>query len=173
MESGSTSYCVYAPGNMSPSRPPLRRAAPEHARSGWAFLIGMAALVMAVGIGSVARFCPQDLRFESGGKHPAKSTTTTAAAITADPKTAESAPVITPTTFTTVGAPAAAAAPTVIVASTTAPTTAPTTTTAKKTRTTPRARGAASSAPAGSASASPALPDNPYPEASSPDTYGF
>src|SRR5687768_673260 len=114
MESGSTSYCVYAPGNMSPSRPPLRRAAPEQARSGFPFLIGMAALVLAVGIGSVARFCPQDLRFESGGKHPAKSTPSpTPAAAPA----AEAAPVITPMTFTTVGA----AVPTVITAAAPAP----------------------------------------------------
>jgi hypothetical protein len=171
MESGSTSYCVYGPGNMSPSRPPLRRAAPEHARSGFPFLIGMAALVLAAAIGSVAKFCPQDLRFESG-KHPAKSTTTTAATITADAKT--SAPpsttttpsVITPTSFTTIGDPAGAP---------------PVPTTAKKKPARVTRSGARSTSPTGSASAAasagasagPALPENPYPEASPPETYGF
>lgn len=178
MESGSTSYCVYAPGNISPSRPPLRRAAPEHARSGFPFLIGMAALVLAVGIGSVARFCPQDLRFESGGKHPAKGTTTTTAAIVADGQPLAPAavgPVITPVTFTTIGAPAPA--PTIV---TTPPVpaaaAAPVTTTArKKPSHAPRTRaGTAPSASAsGAAGAGPALPENPYPEASPPDTYGF
>jgi hypothetical protein len=131
----------------------------------------MAALVLAVGIGSVARFCPQDLKLASGN-HPAKSTPAAAAAITADAKPIDPTPVITPTTFTTVGAPAAAAVPTVIVASN-APATP------KKPASTPRVRGASS--PAGSASAtasaaasgSPALPENPYPESSQPETYGF
>jgi hypothetical protein len=162
MESASTTYCVYAPGNMSPSRPPLRRAAPEHARSGFPFLIGMAALVLAAAIGSVAKFCPQDLRFESGGKHPAKSVPTTAAAPIAPAVTA-TASVITPISFTTVGDPS---------------TSAPVPTTAKKkparvTRSGARPTPSASASAAASASASPALPENPYPEASPPETYGF
>lgn len=158
MDSGSTSYCVYSPGNISPSRPPLRRAAPEQARSGFPFLIGMAALVLAVGVGSVARFCPQDLRFDSGGKYPAKPTepATTAPAQVAAP------PVIMPTTFTTLGSPAEAA-----------PAPAPPAPAKKKNaRTTRRATTPASSSSA-AASATPALPDNPYPQASPPETYGF
>jgi hypothetical protein len=122
----------------------------------------MAALVLVVGIGSVARFCPQDLRFESGGKHPAKSMPT-AAAITTDAKPVEpasAAPVITPTTFTTIGAPATAS-----------PTAAPKKKSARRSTATasPSVSGSASAA----ASAASALPDNPYPQASPPETYGF
>lgn len=172
MESGSTSYCVYVPGSPSPSRPPLRRAAPEHARSGFPFLIGMAALVLAVGIGSVARFCPQDLRFETGGRHPAKGTPTSAAAITADANSvgpASAAPVITPTAFTTVGSPATM--PTVTTVSTTTASTTPKKKSARRSAVTPVA--SASAAAASSANAAPALPENPYPQASPPETYGF
>lgn len=155
MERGSTSYCVYTPGNSSPSRPPLRRAAPEQARSGFPFLIGMAALVLAVGVASVARFCPQDLRFESGGRHPAKSIAEEPTPVPATTAT----PVIGPTTFTTVGAADVPPLPA-----------------KKKTAHAPRSglpavRG--STAPTPSASAAPALPENPYAEPSDPEAYGF
>lgn len=167
MESGAPSYCVYTPGNHRPSRPPLRRAAPEEARSGFPFLIAMAALVLAAAVGAVARFSPQDLRLEGGAKHPAATTTVSSATILdakpADPAaTAPSAP-IPPTTFTTIGDPTAA----------------PTTTSAHHEKPThhprssglPATRGSASAAT--SASAAPAIPDNPYSQPSPPEAYGF
>jgi hypothetical protein len=115
----------------------------------------MAALVLAVGIGSVARFCPQDLRFESG-KHPAKGTPTTIVP-------ASTAPVVTPTAFATIAAPA----PTVITTAVTTP--APKKKSARRSTTSAASSASASAA----ASATTALPENPYPQASPPETYGF
>lgn len=176
MESGSTSYSVYPPGITNPTRPPLRRAAPEHARSGFPFLIGMAALVLAAAIGSVAKFCPQDLRFESGGRHPAKTSAASPTAPSAPAIANEEAPptpaptvaIITPTSFTTVSAPAEH------------PPTANKRKTGHATRGggLPVTRGSTTASPPSSASTAPssspaALPDNPYAQPSSPDTYGF
>src|SRR5437868_4790603 len=103
MESGAHSYSFYPPGIARPSRPPLRQHTPDEVSSGFPFLIGMAAIVLAASVGAVAKFCPQDLRLEHTRSHVAAPTMIAPPPASA----AEPAPtqVITPMALTAVEAP--------------------------------------------------------------------